>query len=314
MALKTQTDERDVTVSKAETLAIPAASPYVVRLEEVPDSGHGVEIRRVGPASKTGTGSGSCTSGGIYSGATTKMITVTIDGAGDVGAATFKWHDGTSWRGTLLPISDTDPIELEMGFTVAFGEGAGTDFELGDSWTFDVEFWTEVTVVPTATMEYQVNYVDGDVLFHSADASKSVQASYEGRGSLVDAEDVNQIIDILNAGEIAIRNVDTSVFAALDCIGVDTTGYIEANATDGTKPALGFVKTVDDTEGEIVTFGPLAGFVGLTPGAVYYLAATDGGITATAPATPGNAQQKVGRAMSATTLFVRISDEVVVVS
>jgi hypothetical protein len=71
------------------------------------------------------------------------------------------------------------------------------------------------------------------------------------------------------------------------------------------------VKIVGATSGEIVTFGSLEGFVGLTPGAVYYLNTVDGGITATPPSAGGTIKQKVGRAMSATKLMVRISDEIV---
>lgn len=315
MALKTVTDERVVTESIVETLGIPAGSPYTVRLEEVPDADHTVEVRRIGPVTKTGTGSGTIASGGTYTGLADRSYLIEIDTAGDIGTATFKWSTtgGSTWSGTLIPISDTDPISIELGLTIQATAGAGQDFDLGDQFEFDAEFWTEVDYAPTATKEYQVDYVTGDVDFHSADASKSVQASYEGRGSLVKSEDVNQLVEVLNSGEVATRNVDTSEFTALDCVGVDSTGYILANATDGTAPALGFVKTVDDTEGEIVTFGPLAGFAGLTPGAVYYLATTDGAITSAAPAGAGNAQQKVGRAISTTVLFVRISDEITIV-
>jgi hypothetical protein len=314
MALKTQTDERTVTVSKAEVLAISGTSPYKFRLDEVPDRDHGVEVRRISPVTKNGAGSGNFVSGGTYSGLTNKNYKVEIDTAGDIGTATFKWSNdgGSTWQGILITISDTDPIELELGVTVQAVAGAGQHFNLGDYFTFTAEFWTEVSVVPTQTKEFQVSYVNGDVNFHSADASKTVQVSYEGRGSLVDAEDVNQLVTIANAGEVAIRSLDTSTFSATDCVGLDSNGaYIKANATDNTKAAFGFVKIVGATSGEIVTFGSLEGFVGLTPGAVYYLNTVDGGITATPPSAGGTIKQKVGRAMSATKLMVRISDEIV---
>jgi hypothetical protein len=91
---------------------------------------------------------------------------------------------------------------------------------------------------------------------------------------------------------------------------LDSNGaYVKANATDNTKHAFGFVKTVGPTVGEVVLFGPLDGFVGLMPGAIYYLGTSDGAITATPPSASGSIKQKVGRAMSNTKLFVRISDE-----
>lgn len=315
MRLKTQTDERAVTITKLETLVIPSSSPYKVRLDEVPDRDHGVEIRRISPTTKNGTGSGNFISGGTYSGLANRNYKVEIDTAGEIGVATFKWSNdgGLTWQGTLIAIPDMDPIELELDVTIQPVAGAGQDFNLGDYWTFTAEFWTEVDYVPTQTKEYQVSYVNGDVNFHSSDAGKTVQVSYEGRGSLVDAEDVNQLVSIANAGEVAIRNLNTSSFSANNCIGLDSNGvYIKANATDGTKPAFGFVKTVHAADGEIVTFGPLDGFVGLTPGVVYYLDTVDGGITATPPSGGGNIKQRVGRAMGATKLFVRISDDITV--
>jgi hypothetical protein len=47
------------------------------------------------------------------------------------------------------------------------------------------------------------------------------------------------------------------------------------------------------------------------PGTIYYLGTSDGAITATSPSAGGSIKQKVGRAMTATKLFVRISDEIV---
>lgn len=314
MTLKMQTDERVVTVAKLESLVIPSSSPYRVRLDEVPDRDHGVEVRRISPTTKNGTGSGDFVSGGEFAGMIDRNYKVQIDTAGEIGAATFKWSKdgGTTWDGTLIPILDTDPIELELGVTIQPGGGAGQDFNLGDYWTFTAEFWAEVDYVPTQTKEYQVSYVNGDVNFHSDDAGDTVRAVYEGRGSLVDAEDVNQLIAIVNAGEIALRNLDTSAFLVTECVGLDSNGvYIKANATNDAKPGFGFVKTVNAETGEIVLFGPLDGFVGLTPNATYYLDTADGGITPTPPSGSGSIKQKVGRAMTATKLFVRISDEIV---
>lgn len=75
-----------------------------------------------------------------------------------------------------------------------------------------------------------------------------------------------------------------------------------ANATDATKPAMGFVTasttSPDDTTvyfpGQIVT-----GVSGLTPGPVF-LSATSGSVTSTAPSAADNLVQQVGYALSAT--------------
>ncbi len=71
--------------------------------------------------------------------------------------------------------------------------------------------------------------------------------------------------------------------------------------------AVGFVKVVDDTEGEIQIFGPMDGFSSLIPNTELYLAA-DGEISTMPPATSGWMKQLVGRAMSSTRLFVKIDD------
>lgn len=317
MALIEQIDERELTETiTGEKHEIPDSTPYKVRLFEVPDPDAEVHVRRISSATRTGgSGSGSCKSGGVYTGMTDRTYVIEIDTAGEIGqGATFKWSsdNGSTWSGTKIPIEDGDPISLELGVEVSF---SGTNFQLGDQWKFYAEYWIKSSGLPSASKHFYVNYSNGDVHFHSSDSGKTVQVSYEGRGTLVDAEDVNQVIRILNAGEVAIRNVDTSGFDELDCVGVNSDGnYVLADASDSTKPAIGFVKVVDSEEGEIVIFGPLDGFSNLTPGAVYYLSTTDGEITATPPSGSGNIRQKVGRALSATTLLVKISDEVEVVT
>lgn len=83
-----------------------------------------------------------------------------------------------------------------------------------------------------------------------------------------------------------------------------------ADASDPNKmPAIGFVASKPSaTTAVLADEDELGGFVGLTPGAVYYAdPATPGGITATQPVTPGHVAQPVGEAKSATVLTVRIT-------
>ncbi len=75
-----------------------------------------------------------------------------------------------------------------------------------------------------------------------------------------------------------------------------------ANATDNTKPAHGFVKAavISGHSGVFIGAGQIDSAVsGLTPGAVYYLDASAGGVTAVPPSSAGNLVQEVGQAMSA---------------
>jgi hypothetical protein len=80
----------------------------------------------------------------------------------------------------------------------------------------------------------------------------------------------------------------------------------KANATDDTKPAHGFV-LAGVASGATATVSlpgqAITGLSSLTPGATYYLDTTGGGITATQPSTSGNLVQRVGVALSATTLL-----------
>lgn len=84
----------------------------------------------------------------------------------------------------------------------------------------------------------------------------------------------------------------------------------KANATDGTKPCDGFV-IVSATAGQslIVFTAPglvRTGLSGLTVGDELYLSTTNGAATATAPSSSGNAVQRIGKALSASTaIFYR---------
>jgi len=318
MALKIQVDERDVNISITdEQVTIPSSSPFKTRLEEVPDFSGLVKLRRISPTVKTGTGSGSCASGGIYGGLTTKNFRIQIDTAGEIGTATFKWSDdgGVTWDAVLVPIFDTDPIDLGLGVTIQFGSGTGQDFNLDDRWDFVAEFWTEVQTIPIATKEFLVDYVTGDITFHSSDLGKTVIAEYEGRGSLVDADDINQIVSILNQGEVVLRNVNTASLSIRKAVYSSSLGVLGlASAADSQKAAIGFVKIVDSAKGEVQLSGPMDGFTGLVGNKRYYLSDTEGEITLDPPSETGHIRQVVGRTMEGSRMLVSISQDYEVIS
>jgi hypothetical protein len=71
------------------------------------------------------------------------------------------------------------------------------------------------------------------------------------------------------------------------------------------------------TSAKIQTTGDLAGFVGLTAGASYFLSLVAGGITTTPPSLPadsgsGKVVQRVGIARNATTLVIQIDPTFVI--
>lgn len=84
----------------------------------------------------------------------------------------------------------------------------------------------------------------------------------------------------------------------------------QANATDNTKPADGFVQAAV-TSGNPATVIPVptnvasvAGGGALTPAAKLYLSTTDGQVTETPPSTSGNVVQQLGIAITADDAFV----------
>jgi hypothetical protein len=82
----------------------------------------------------------------------------------------------------------------------------------------------------------------------------------------------------------------------------------EANAKGLLAVALEGATAPDNID--IVTFGRITGFTGLTPGAVYYLdASTAGAITTTPPSTTGQIVRVVGYAENATTFHFRPSED-----
>jgi hypothetical protein len=189
-----------------EPVAIPLLTPYEYRLAEVPTEAEGVKIRRIGPVTKSGTGTGTMTSPGYFTGMATRNYIFEIDGAGGIGTATFKWKhvDDPDWQGSLIPIDDTDPIPIELGIEVQFSDGT---YVMDDTFSFSAEYWTEVTTVPIATKTFQVDYANGLISFFVSDAGLPVYATYEGRGSVVKAEDITQIIDFLDSDAWIVQNL-----------------------------------------------------------------------------------------------------------
>lgn len=85
----------------------------------------------------------------------------------------------------------------------------------------------------------------------------------------------------------------------------DDTGTVKArkaNATDNTKPAHGFVKAGFSSAANATVYfeGENDSLTGLTVGTKYFLSATGGAATATAPSTTGNVVQYLGMAHATT--------------
>ena len=93
----------------------------------------------VSNALKDGSGSATITTAGNYSGTTDLEYLVQIDsiaGGAEVGQATFKWSDGGGSFDASGVTTDSSPITLNNGVTIAFTSGTGADFVVGDKWYF----------------------------------------------------------------------------------------------------------------------------------------------------------------------------------
>jgi len=93
----------------------------------------------VSNALKDGSGSATITTAGNYFGTTDLEYLVQIDsiaGGAEVGQATFKWSDGGGSFDASGVTTDSSPITLNNGVTIAFTSGTGADFVVGDKWYF----------------------------------------------------------------------------------------------------------------------------------------------------------------------------------
>lgn len=102
--------------------------------------------------------------------------------------------------------------------------------------------------------------------------------------------------------------------SAGDMVYFNGTGQVlKADATSITKAARGYViSAVSNGASATVYFDDSnTGLSGLTAGSTYYLSATPGASTTTAPTTSGHIVQEVGFATSATNLRVNIQEPII---
>lgn len=69
---------------------------------------------------------------------------------------------------------------------------------------------TEVSAMPTATNTFYVDYLLGDIYFHSSNAGQQVTPSYWGRGSIIRAADSNKVYDYLEKADFVASTIRAS--------------------------------------------------------------------------------------------------------
>jgi len=93
---------------------------------------------RISRAKKIGgSGTGTCTSGGTYTGTNGIWYLIEIDGAGSQATATFRWSkdNGLTWLQQNVNCGNGNPVNLDNGVNVTFTGGTGA-FQIGDRWEF----------------------------------------------------------------------------------------------------------------------------------------------------------------------------------
>lgn len=130
----------------------------------------------------------------------------------------------------------------------------------------------------------------------------------EGNLVALNQEEFEKLSDVqAKQGPTVPTLLQAVFFSSADTVDV-------ADATPATSPCVGFVSALLPlAEVRVRREGELAGFVGLVPGAVYFVDPTvPGAITNTPAGGPGTVLQEVGTAVSPTVLLVTIDADWVV--
>lgn len=150
------------------------------------------------------------------------------------------------------------------------------------------------------------------------EASVQTSAGAGDAGKIVALNGSGKIDDTMLEGAEATSIEASENLSAGDFVNIfddaGTTKVRKADASGGNaKKADGYVKdAVTSGQPATVYFGNInADLSGLTKGAIYYVSATPGAITTTAPSTAAYIVQRVGKAISATELLVEIQDTLV---
>ena len=152
-------------------------------------------------------------------------------------------------------------------------------------------------------------------------SSTGAQSEYAGKNSSAGAGDSGEFIIADSTGKIDITfmptgfGADTNTLVAGEALAAGDFVYVlvggtvmKADATAIAKRAMGYVLSSVLNGGNATVYfdDSNSSLTGLTPGSTYYLSATSGLATLTAPTTATQFVQSLGIATSATTLHVNI--------
>lgn len=156
-------------------------------------------------------------------------------------------------------------------------------------------------------------------------ATDGKTSEYTGKASSAGAGDSGEFTILDGAGKLDVTfmptgfGADTTTLVAGEALAAGDFVYVlvggtvmKADATTFAKRAMGYViSSVLNAGNATVYFDDSnSSLSGLTPGSTYYLSATSGVATLTAPTTSGQFVQVLGIATSATSLHVNIKEPI----
>lgn len=156
-------------------------------------------------------------------------------------------------------------------------------------------------------------------------SSTGAQSEYAGKSTSAGAGDAGEFPILDGAGKLDITLMPNGVGAdsitatagealtAGDFVYINGSGgVLKADATTFAKRAMGYVLASVLNAGTATVFfdESNSSLSGLTPGSKYFLSATSGLATTTAPTTSGQFAQALGVATSATSLHVNIQEPI----
>jgi hypothetical protein len=156
-------------------------------------------------------------------------------------------------------------------------------------------------------------------------SSTGAQSEYAGKSTSAGAGDAGEFPILDGSGKLDVTlmpngvGADTITATAGEALVAGDFVYItaggtamKADATTFAKRAMGYVLSAVSNAGTATVFfdESNSALSGLTPGTKYFLSATAGLTTATAPTTAGQFVQVLGTATSATSLHVNIQEPI----
>ena len=156
-------------------------------------------------------------------------------------------------------------------------------------------------------------------------SSTGQQSEYAGKSSSAGAGDAGEFVILAAGGKLdatvlpngigadAITATAGEALVAGDFVYITNTGTVmKADATTFAKRAMGYVITAVANAGTATVFfdESNSALTGLTAGSKYFLSATAGASTLTAPTTTGQFVQCLGIATSTTSLHVNLQEPI----